>query len=74
VFGFSAADSLSSSEFTAVAETGGALAPRPNSAARETRLRTAARFSPAALRAASCLAAAFIAAERRAEAVALRVG
>ena len=34
----------------------------PSSAARTTKFRTAARFSPAALRAASCRAAAFFAA------------
>ena len=46
----------------------------PSSAARDTRLRTAARFCPAALRAASCRAAAFFAAARRAAAGAFRVG
>jgi len=71
---FSAAGRLGSPELTGVAEPGGAVAPLPSSAARETRLRTAARLMPAALRAASCRAAAFVAAERRAEADALRVG
>jgi hypothetical protein len=71
---FSGAGTLGSSEFTGVAETGGAVAPVPSSAARDTRLRTAARFRPVALRAASCRAAAFFAAERRAVADALRVG
>ena len=71
---FSAVGRLGSPELTGVAETGAAVAPLPSSAARETRLRTAARLMPAALRAASCRAAAFVAAERRAEADALRVG
>ena len=71
---FSPVGRLGSPELTRAAATGAAVAPLPSSAARETRLRTAARHMPAALRAVSCRAAALVAAERRAEADALRVG